>query len=84
LISWVWLLCFNSKNAEAIFTAGAQSGSRTYARYQLTAFELEFMKAATANLLAALAFNFCSDSGKLHGPNLIDLIRTKREHIRKP
>jgi hypothetical protein len=37
-----------------------------------------------ANLLAAHAFNFCSDSGKLHGPNLIDLIRTKREHICKP
>jgi hypothetical protein len=35
------------KNAEPIFTSGAQSGSRTFARYQLTAFGLEFMKAAT-------------------------------------
>lgn len=35
------------KNPEPLFAAGAQSGSRTFARYQLTAFGLEFMKAAT-------------------------------------
>jgi hypothetical protein len=35
------------QNSQAIFTEGAQSGSRTYARYQLTAFGLEFMKAAS-------------------------------------
>ena len=35
------------KNAEPLFAAGAQSGSRTFARYQLTAFGLEFMKAAS-------------------------------------
>jgi hypothetical protein len=35
------------KNAEPLYTAGAQSGSRTFARYQLTAFGLEFMKAAS-------------------------------------
>ncbi|MET4219925.1 hypothetical protein ABIB00_005149 [Bradyrhizobium sp. LB14.3] len=33
------------KNAEPIFSGGAQTGSRTFARYQLTAFGHEFMKA---------------------------------------
>ncbi|MGY4431171.1 hypothetical protein ACVWWO_003648 [Bradyrhizobium sp. F1.13.1] len=33
------------KNAEPIFSGGAQIGSRTFARYQLTAFGHEFMKA---------------------------------------
>jgi Abortive infection alpha len=35
------------KNQEGLFTAGAQSGTRVFARYQLTAFGLEFMKAAS-------------------------------------
>jgi hypothetical protein len=34
--------------------------------------------------LAAHAFNFCSDSDKLHGSDLTGLIRTKREQIGKP
>jgi hypothetical protein len=34
------------KNQEALVTAGVQSGTRGIARYQLTAFGLEFMKAA--------------------------------------
>jgi Abortive infection alpha len=34
------------KNQEALVTAGVQSGTRVFARYQLTAFGLEFMKAA--------------------------------------
>jgi hypothetical protein len=33
------------RNPESLFSSGAQSGSRTFARYQLTAFGLEFMKA---------------------------------------
>ncbi|MGY3358473.1 hypothetical protein ACVWZK_005136 [Bradyrhizobium sp. GM0.4] len=33
------------KNAEPLFSDGAQTASRTFARYQLTAFGLEFMKA---------------------------------------
>jgi hypothetical protein len=36
-----------SKNQEGLFTAGVQSGTRVFARYQLTAFGLEFMKAAS-------------------------------------
>jgi len=35
------------RQPEAIIVAGVQTGSRTYARYQLTAFGLEFMKAAS-------------------------------------
>jgi hypothetical protein len=35
------------KNEEPLLTGGAQSGLRTFARYQLTAFGLEFMKAAS-------------------------------------
>ncbi|MCA1510255.1 DUF4393 domain-containing protein [Bradyrhizobium sp. NBAIM01] len=36
---------FQFKNQEPIFSGGRQSGSRTFARYQLTGFGHEFMKA---------------------------------------
>jgi hypothetical protein len=42
------------------------------------------VRAAKQFLRCHHAFNLSSEGGKLHGPDFIGLIRTKKEHIARP